>query len=96
MTITVLPNQSLLDIAIQHTGSVYNAFAIAVANGLPVTETLTTGQSLAIPILDTNMDVYSKYKKNKIEPATSLTNLELLPERGGIGKMKIGSTFKAD
>ena len=96
MTIAVLPNQSLLDVAIQHTGSVFNAFAIALANSLPVSETLRTGQLLAIPVLEIDSNVYNKYKKGKIEPATSSTNLESLTDTVGIGKMKIGSTFKAN
>lgn len=96
MMITVLPNQSLLDVAIQHTGSVYNAFAIALANGIPVSETLTTGQVLEIPLVENNTEVFNQYKKNKIEPATSLTDLQSIIERRGIGWMRISSTLKVD
>ena len=47
--ITILHNQSLLDIAIQHTGAVENTFAIAVANGLSLTDDLPAGAEIKIP-----------------------------------------------
>ena len=37
MTITVLHNQSLLDLAIQHTGTIESVFELAEANALNTT-----------------------------------------------------------
>lgn len=96
MTITVLPNQNLLDIAIQHTGSVLNSFNIALANEMAVSDVIKVNQILFIPETDQNSLVLNNYKKNKIEPATSITKLQAFEARIGIGKMKVGSTFKVD
>ena len=63
MIITVLHNQSILDIAIQHTGNVYNAFAIAKANGLSITHDLTPGETISIPQdIIRDSEVYNYYK----------------------------------
>ena len=40
MKVIVLNNQSLIDVAIQHTGTIENAFKIAVANCLSLTDEL--------------------------------------------------------
>ena len=47
--ITVLNNQSLFDISIRYTGTIENAFKIAVANGLSLTDELQPGAQLLIP-----------------------------------------------
>ncbi len=91
---TVLHNQSLLDIAIQWTGSVANVFLIAQANGLAVSDEITPGTDLIIPdtvVLDT--DIKNYYTSRAIQPATALTtiiddNTEPSPE--GIGYWIIG------
>ena len=90
----VLHNQSLLDFAIQHTGSVANVFLIAQANGLAVSDELVAGSELTIPdtvVLDT--DIKNYYTSRAIQPATALTtiiddNTEPSPE--GIGYWIIG------
>ncbi|REC47882.1 MULTISPECIES: hypothetical protein [Chryseobacterium] len=95
MKITVLNNQSFLDIAIQHTGTVFNAFAIAAANGMSITEALIPGTQLIIPdtvVIDT--DIRDYFKSKGIKPATSVTE-EIIPVvKAGIGKMQITKTFK--
>lgn len=96
MTITVLPNQNLLDVAIQHTGSVLNAFIIALANGMAVSDIIKVNQVLFIPETDQITSVFNTYKKEKIEPATSITSLQEIEEKGGIGIMKVASTFRID
>lgn len=96
MTITVLPNQNLLDVAIQHTGSVLNAFNIALTNGLCVSDILVVNQILVLPEISQDVLVLNNYKKNKIEPATSITNLKAVSVKRGIGNMKVGSSFKVD
>lgn len=72
--ITVLHNQSLLDISVQHTGTVENCFEIAVANGLSVTEELTPGVQLIIPeSVKVNKEVLNYYTSKNIRPATAIT-----------------------
>ena len=74
MEITVLHNQSLFDIAIQHTGNVMNAFLIAQANNLSITALLVAGSKLIIPgTVEINNDVKGYYAAKKIQPATGTT-----------------------
>ncbi|CAI9429694.1 LysM domain-containing protein [Candidatus Ornithobacterium hominis] len=73
MQITTLHNQSLLDLALQHTGSVENAFDIAVANGISLTDDLAIGSRLNIPNdLTKNNDIYNYYTAKNIQPATAI------------------------
>lgn len=44
--IQVIENQTLLDIAIQETGTVFSVFDWAFENGLSITDTLTPGQKV--------------------------------------------------
>ena len=96
--ITVLNNQSLLDIAVQYTGTIENAFKIAVANGLSLTDELQPGAQLIIPSdVEMNSDVVSYFSGKGIQPATGLTENDLLiaqTVQRGIGYMQIGKTFK--
>ncbi|AYO58181.1 hypothetical protein CO230_08640 [Chryseobacterium sp. 6424] len=95
MEITVLHNQSLLDIAIQHTGSVMNAFAISAANGLSVSDVLEAGGVLQLPDnIAKNTDILNYYKAKKIQPATAFTQTEKIEQHHGIGWMQIEKTFK--
>ena len=74
---TVLHNQSILDFAIQHTGSAQNAFEIAMANNMSVTEQLTAGHTLVIPSSIVNdVDVKNYYQSKSIQPATDITQYE--------------------
>ena len=73
MNAVVLNRQSLLDLATQHTGSVENAFGIAVANGISLTDDLTIGSRLNIPDdLTKNNDIYNYYTAKNIQPATAI------------------------
>ncbi len=91
---TVLHNQSLLDIAIQWTGSVANVFLIAQANGLAVSDELVAGSELTIPdtvVLDTDIKTY--YTSRAIQPATAITTIiddNTEPKLEGIGYWIIG------
>lgn len=94
--IQVLSRQSLFDIAIQYTGNVLNAFEIALANNIAVTDALFVSQELVIP------DSVSISKKEVnyligqvIIPATAITlDQESVYVPGqGIGSMIIESTF---
>lgn len=97
MKVTALVLQSWFDIAIQYTGSVMNAYAIAYANGgRSVTDDIIPGELITIP--DT-VPIFKKevqYLENKeIVPATGITSadFEAINPVLGIGQMTIGSTF---
>lgn len=96
MQVTILHNQSLLDIAVQHTGNIENAFAISAANGLAVSDALTPGTVLMIPenvVYD--KDILNYYQSKNIKPATAITILPSAePELEGIGYWTIEKTFK--
>lgn len=73
----VLHNQSILDFAIQHTGSAHNAFEIAMANNISITDQLTAGNDLVIPVSIVNdVDVKNYYQSKAIQPATDITQYE--------------------
>ena len=93
--IIVLSNQSLLDIAIQHTGSVENSFEFAVQNGISVSDELVSGNDLFIPgDIAFDNDILNYYTSKKIRPATAFTEQNDAPQLGGIGYMRIGVNFK--
>lgn len=74
MKITILHNQSLLDLAIQHTGSVENAFELAVENGLSLTDDLEAGESIKLTThgIRQNKDILGYYQAKKLQPATGI------------------------
>lgn len=93
----VLNNQSILDVSLQHTGTVENCFAIAIANGFSVSDLLTAGTSLIIPEdLRNDTDVLNYYSAKKIQPATAITEGQdtEIPTLKGIGYMNLGGNFK--
>ena len=97
MTEKVLHNQSILDIALQHTGAVESSFSIAIANGLSISDALSTDLSLDIPEeLQKNTDVYNYYMAKELKPATAKANGQNneIPTLKGIGYMRIGGDFK--
>lgn len=92
---TVLHNQSLLDFAIQRTGTLESLFQLAVTNGISITDELETGKFLVLPEdVIKDIDVLAYYNEKGIQPATAITaeETELVPSLG-IGSMAIGSTF---
>ncbi|URC13939.1 hypothetical protein [Flavobacterium sp. B183] len=86
--ITVLNNQSLLDVAIRHCGTIEAIADIALLNGISITRELVPGQILNIPFRDYgNQEVINFFVNNKMDPATSLTqeNIDLIENNSGIG-----------
>ena len=70
--ITVLSNQSLLDIAIQEDGNVLAAFEWALANGISITEELVPGQKLIVPnSVNRDNDIAQYFKSKTQNIATS-------------------------
>ena len=67
--ITVFSNQSLIDIAIQESGSALAVIDWAVANGLSITEPLVPGKQLHIPVTskgNTEVAIYLQNKQQKV------------------------------
>lgn len=93
--ITILHNQSLLDLAVQHTGAVESVFAIAVANGLSLTDDLPAGTEIKLPdSVNKDSDVLNYYSAKRLQPATAVI---LPPEEErleGIGYWAISVDFK--
>lgn len=95
MNIVVLHHQSFLDLAIQHTGSVENAFLLALSNGKSLTDDLTAGEQLSLENAQNNKDILSYYQSKKLQPATGVSHtggssLQLQ----GIGYWVISNDFK--
>lgn len=75
MKVEVLEGQSLIDIALQVYGSIEGVFTLAMENGLSVTDSLQSGQSLDYSpenIIDKR--VTQQYKVQNIRPATAFTS----------------------
>ncbi len=95
MTTIILQNQSFLDLAIQHTGSVENAFLLALQNGKSLTDDLVAGEQLSLKNTKNNKDILSYYQSKKLQPATGVSrtggsSLQLQ----GIGYWVISNDFK--
>lgn len=72
--ITVLHNQSLLDLALQHTGSIESVFELAEANALNITDDVQAGKTLVLPAETfTNKDILGYYTTKNLQPATAFS-----------------------
>ena len=96
MTTTILHNQSLLDLAIQHTGSVENAFILALQNGKSLTDDLESGEALNLEptTINQNKDILSYYQSKKLQPATAVILPPEAERLEGIGYWVIQTDFK--
>lgn len=84
--------QSLLDIALQHSGNIDSLFELAALNNLSITDDLNYGSSLEVGG-SVNNDVVETYLDKSIIPATDIDNSQpLLLE--GIGYWIVGTDFK--
>ena len=94
-TVIVKSGQTLLDIALQEKGSLEAVEEMAALNGLSVTDELTAGMVLELPVSTCNKLFENFCKDNDVSPSTALTP-ENLHEiwRGGIGFMVIGVDFE--
>ena len=95
MNIIVLHHQSFLDLAIQHTGSVENAFILALQNGKSLTDDLVAGKQLYLENTKNNKDILSYYQSKNLQPATGVSHTggsSLQPL--GIGYWVISNDFK--
>ena len=96
MTTIILHNQSLLDIAVQHTGSVENTFILALQNGKSLTDDLESGEALNLEptTINQNKDILNYYQSKKLQPATAVTQLPEIEKLEGIGYWAISVDFK--
>lgn len=84
----ILHNQSLLDVALQHTGTIESLFELALANGISITDDLTAGTPLILPPAPSQGrgvspspsgrgwggdDILNYYSAKNIQPATAFT-----------------------
>jgi len=77
MTITALHNQSLLDLALQHTGTIESVFQFAEANSFNITDDVVAGKPLVLPAeAFTNKDILSYYTAKNLQPATAFTKAD--------------------
>lgn len=96
MKVIVLHNQSFLDLAIQHTGTAENAFALALANGLSITDDLAVGNWLMADSqeLNANKEILNYYQSKSIQPATAISGKqEGESQLEGIGYWAINLDF---
>jgi hypothetical protein len=83
-------DQTLLDMTEQYTGTVDSLFLLATANGISITADLVPGNSLQeVPVIDSRVTNYFVQKKYDCT-----TYLKPVLTLGGIGYMKIGTSFK--
>ena len=74
MTITVLHNQSLLDLALQHTGTMESVFEFAEANTINITDDVQVGKTLVLPAeAFSNKDILGYYTAKNLQPATAFS-----------------------
>jgi hypothetical protein len=94
--ITVLYNQSLQDIALQHCGTIEAMADIVKLNDLSWTPDLVPGQIIQIPSKDYGFqEVVNFFTLNKIQPANALTDEDkaLIEGNSGIGFWEIENNF---
>lgn len=88
----VYQGQCFLDKVNECTGSIENAFIMALLNGISVTEDVFISQELKVSPVTNKVIVELFGEFNR--PATTVTAIQVeLIENLGIGKMAIGSTF---
>ena len=74
MTITALHNQSLLDLALQHTGSIESVFELAEANSLNITDDVQAGAPLYLGEgLGVRNEILNYYTAKNLQPATAFS-----------------------
>ena len=98
MTITVLHNQSLLDLALQHTGTIESIFEFAAFNEKSVTDDMVAGTPLNVPPFSAsarNKDILAYYMAKNIQPATAFTkeDKQVLERLEGISIWAINLDF---
>jgi len=71
----VLDGQSIFDLSAQHCGGVEASLAMAILNGVSVTDTLAAGIAISTPD-PVDKDIQNYYQSKGLTPATSITTLD--------------------
>lgn len=94
MKVDVMKFQNLLDVTVQETGTMENAFEVAAANGKSVSDDIIPGMIIIPDDLIKTANVVNRLSDKRIKPATSVTASEQSASPyGGIGYMKIEYDF---
>lgn len=72
-SVTILPHQTMSDIAVQEYGDMAALFLIAHENDLSPTARLEPGTVLRLPDVVVNREMQAYCKNNRVSPATSET-----------------------
>lgn len=89
MNAIVQPNQTLLDVCIQHLGNEEQLYDLAILNDLGFTPVLVTGQVLRLPeIMNRGKQVVREIAENGNVPATFWDDM-----MEGIGYWDVGYNF---
>ncbi|MGL5683582.1 MAG: hypothetical protein ACRDDZ_11120 [Marinifilaceae bacterium] len=70
MKVKVLPGQNIWDIALQYTGILDNAYLIAIANGIVITDEIG-GCELVIGECDIDKKIVAEYRQATIIPVSN-------------------------
>lgn len=81
MEISTVTGQSPLDLAIQGTGSIEGVFRLAEAAGISITDELSPGMTIPVPLPLADSQVAEYYASRRITPATAITT-DIMP--GGV------------
>lgn len=93
-TVTIQPNQSLFDIAIQECGTITAALPLCLLNDISVTGDLVKGEVLQTNVSEKRIEIQSFYKKNELKPASALSAADLFNSNPtGIDYMIIETDF---
>lgn len=84
--------QNFIDLIIQQAGDFDQVINAALLNNMSITEDIPIGTEVKNNIVTNNQAVIFFSRENG--PATALINSDSFSELKGIGKMKIGTTFK--
>lgn len=87
----VYQGQSFLDKVIENTGSIESAFAMALLNGVSLTDDVDIGNQV-IPTAIINQTVVEKF--NEFSRSATGMKKSPIPPGLGIGFMRIGVNFK--
>lgn len=94
MTTTVLHNQSLFDVMLQHTGSIAGIFDIALSNGVSITGELFPGQILKVDgSVQADQDILDYYTAKRVQPATAII-FDTVSNLEGISIWAINTNFE--
>ncbi len=74
MIIIALHNQSLLDLALQHTGTIESVFELAEANSINITDDVRAGAPLYLGEgLGVRNEILGYYTAKNLQPATAFS-----------------------